>query len=166
MCRLWANVGETWVEQPVWWWMCCCCALLWPAALLHKHNTDSSAVPPGDGDGFLSMAECQYIIKHELDTLRAREETHVPGYTQAKLYPGKSISECPHDKSTHDSISWGLPTSIAWLLTQHFVLLRLCSVLLGNQTTLHAWHYFNNLCIKTLISVKYHVLLCFHNFYT
>uniref|UniRef100_A0A665WNJ9 Anoctamin n=1 Tax=Echeneis naucrates TaxID=173247 RepID=A0A665WNJ9_ECHNA len=42
-------------------------------------------------DSFLSMAECQYIIKHELDTLRARDETHVPGYTEVKLYPGKSI---------------------------------------------------------------------------
>lgn len=51
-------------------------------------------VSPGDGDSFLSMAECQYIIKHELDTLRAKDETHVPGHTQAKLYPGKSISEC------------------------------------------------------------------------
>lgn len=50
-------------------------------------------VPPGDGDGFLSMAECQYIIKHELDTLRAQEETHVPGHSEAKLYPGKSISQ-------------------------------------------------------------------------
>ncbi|XP_061529588.1 anoctamin-10 isoform X2 [Phycodurus eques] len=37
------------------------------------------------------MAECQHIIKHELETLRAQDETHVPGYTQAKLYPGKSI---------------------------------------------------------------------------
>uniref|UniRef100_A0A8C6STT8 Anoctamin n=1 Tax=Neogobius melanostomus TaxID=47308 RepID=A0A8C6STT8_9GOBI len=45
----------------------------------------------GDGDGFLSVAECQYIIKHELDTLRAKDESHVPGHTQAKLYPGKSI---------------------------------------------------------------------------
>uniref|UniRef100_A0AAQ5YPF8 Anoctamin n=1 Tax=Amphiprion ocellaris TaxID=80972 RepID=A0AAQ5YPF8_AMPOC len=45
----------------------------------------------GDGDGFLSMAECQYIIKHELETLRAKDETHVPGHSQAKLYPGKSI---------------------------------------------------------------------------
>uniref|UniRef100_A0AAY4CMB6 Anoctamin n=1 Tax=Denticeps clupeoides TaxID=299321 RepID=A0AAY4CMB6_9TELE len=45
----------------------------------------------GDGDGFLSAAECQYIIKHELDTLRARDEAHVPGYPKAKLYPGKSI---------------------------------------------------------------------------
>ncbi|XP_034029795.1 anoctamin-10 isoform X2 [Thalassophryne amazonica] len=45
----------------------------------------------GDGDGFLSTAECQLIIKHELDTLRAKDETHVPGYTHAKLYPGKSI---------------------------------------------------------------------------
>lgn len=52
------------------------------------------SVLTGDGDGFLSMAECQYIIKHELDTLRAKDETHIPGYTQAKLYPGKSISEC------------------------------------------------------------------------
>ncbi|KAM8846713.1 anoctamin-10 [Synchiropus picturatus] len=45
----------------------------------------------GEGDGFLSMAECQYIIKHELDTLRAKDETHVPGHEEAKLYPGKSI---------------------------------------------------------------------------
>ncbi|XP_028985013.1 anoctamin-10 isoform X2 [Betta splendens] len=45
----------------------------------------------GDGDSFFSVAECQYIIKHELDTLRAKDETHVPGYTQAKLYPGKSL---------------------------------------------------------------------------
>ncbi|XP_061737597.1 anoctamin-10 [Nerophis ophidion] len=45
----------------------------------------------GDGDGFLSMAECQYIIKHELENLRAKNESYVPGYEQAKLYPGKSI---------------------------------------------------------------------------
>uniref|UniRef100_A0A3B3CLU0 Anoctamin n=1 Tax=Oryzias melastigma TaxID=30732 RepID=A0A3B3CLU0_ORYME len=45
----------------------------------------------GSGDGFLSMAECQYIIKHQLEALRAKEETHVPGFSQAKLYPGKSI---------------------------------------------------------------------------
>ncbi|XP_054637506.1 anoctamin-10 [Dunckerocampus dactyliophorus] len=45
----------------------------------------------GDGDGFLSTAECQYIIKHELENLRAKNESHVPGYPQVKLYPGKSI---------------------------------------------------------------------------
>ncbi|XP_044150609.1 anoctamin-10 isoform X1 [Bufo gargarizans] len=45
----------------------------------------------GDGGDFLSMAECQYIIKHELDNLRAQDETNIPGYPQAKLYPGKSI---------------------------------------------------------------------------
>ncbi|XP_052002321.1 anoctamin-10-like [Xyrauchen texanus] len=45
----------------------------------------------GDGDGFLSIAECQYIIKHELDTLRAKSEEHVPGYPKLKLYPGKSV---------------------------------------------------------------------------
>lgn len=52
------------------------------------------SVSPGDGDGFLSTAECQYIIKHELDTLRAQDETHVPGHSQARLYPGKSIGQC------------------------------------------------------------------------
>uniref|UniRef100_A0A3B3Z3P5 Anoctamin n=1 Tax=Poecilia mexicana TaxID=48701 RepID=A0A3B3Z3P5_9TELE len=54
----------------------------------NKHNFKDFQ---GDGDGFLSMAECQYIIKHELETLRAKDETHVPGYSNAKLYPGKSI---------------------------------------------------------------------------
>ncbi|KAM4632897.1 anoctamin-10 [Polymixia lowei] len=54
----------------------------------NKHNFKDFK---GDGDGFLSMAECQYIIKHELDTLRAKEESHVPGYPKVKLYPGKSI---------------------------------------------------------------------------
>ncbi|XP_027872729.1 anoctamin-10 isoform X2 [Xiphophorus couchianus] len=55
---------------------------------VNKHNFKDFQ---GDGDGFLSMAECQYIIKHELETLRAKDETHVPGYSHAKLYPGKSI---------------------------------------------------------------------------
>ncbi len=48
----------------------------------------------GDGEGFLSDAECQYIIKHELDTLRAKNEEHVPGYPKLKLYPGKSVGRC------------------------------------------------------------------------
>ncbi|XP_056376198.1 anoctamin-10 isoform X1 [Hyla sarda] len=45
----------------------------------------------GDGEDFLSIAECQYIIKHEFDNLRAQDETSIPGYPQSKLYPGKSI---------------------------------------------------------------------------
>lgn len=44
-----------------------------------------------DNHDFLSMAECQYIIKHELENLRAKDEKMIPGYPQAKLYPGKSI---------------------------------------------------------------------------
>lgn len=48
----------------------------------------------GDGQAFLSDAECQYIIKHELDTLRAKNEEHVPGYPKLKLYPGKSVGKC------------------------------------------------------------------------
>uniref|UniRef100_A0A672M5L2 Anoctamin n=1 Tax=Sinocyclocheilus grahami TaxID=75366 RepID=A0A672M5L2_SINGR len=44
-----------------------------------------------NGEIFLSDAECQYIIKHELDTLRAKNEEHVPGYPKLKLYPGKSV---------------------------------------------------------------------------
>uniref|UniRef100_A0A8D0H5P5 ANO10 n=1 Tax=Sphenodon punctatus TaxID=8508 RepID=A0A8D0H5P5_SPHPU len=42
---------------------------------------------------FLTMTECQYIIKHELENLRAKDEKMIPGYPQAKLYPGKSISK-------------------------------------------------------------------------
>ncbi|XP_027728090.1 anoctamin-10 isoform X2 [Vombatus ursinus] len=44
-----------------------------------------------DNDDFLTMAECQFIVKHELENLRARDEKMIPGYPQAKLYPGKSI---------------------------------------------------------------------------
>uniref|UniRef100_A0A6I8PJB3 Anoctamin n=1 Tax=Ornithorhynchus anatinus TaxID=9258 RepID=A0A6I8PJB3_ORNAN len=44
-----------------------------------------------NNDDFLTMAECQFIIKHELENLRARDEQMIPGYPQAKLYPGKSI---------------------------------------------------------------------------
>ncbi|KAM6450827.1 anoctamin-10 isoform 1-T3 [Liasis olivaceus] len=44
-----------------------------------------------DNYNFLTMAECQYIIKHELENLRAKDEKMIPGYPQAKLYPGKSI---------------------------------------------------------------------------
>ncbi|XP_060104828.1 anoctamin-10 [Heteronotia binoei] len=44
-----------------------------------------------DNHDFLTMAECQYIIKHELENLRAKDEKMIPGYPQAKLYPGKSI---------------------------------------------------------------------------
>ncbi|XP_036395746.1 anoctamin-10 [Megalops cyprinoides] len=54
-------------------------------------NKDNFRDFHGDGDGFLSMAECQYIVKHGLDILRAKDETHIPGYPQVKLYPGKSI---------------------------------------------------------------------------
>ncbi|KAG8139257.1 hypothetical protein E2320_002044, partial [Naja naja] len=40
---------------------------------------------------FKDFAECQYIVKHELENLRAKNEKMIPGYPQAKLYPGKSI---------------------------------------------------------------------------
>lgn len=46
-----------------------------------------------DNHDFLTMAECQYIIKHELENLRAKDEKMIPGCPQAKLYPGKSISK-------------------------------------------------------------------------
>nr|XP_044992799.1 anoctamin-10 [Jaculus jaculus]XP_044992800.1 anoctamin-10 [Jaculus jaculus] len=44
-----------------------------------------------DNDDFLTMAECQFIIKHELENLRARDEKMIPGYPHVKLYPGKSL---------------------------------------------------------------------------
>lgn len=54
-------------------------------------NRESFKDFEGDGQAFLSDAECQYIIKHELDTLRAKNEEYVPGYPKLKLYPGKSV---------------------------------------------------------------------------
>ncbi|XP_076826262.1 anoctamin-10-like [Brachyhypopomus gauderio] len=46
----------------------------------------------GDGDSFLNTAERQYILKHELDMLRAKEkEDYVPGNSEVKLYSGESI---------------------------------------------------------------------------
>lgn len=59
----------------------------------------------GDGDGFLSVAECQYIIKHELDTLRAKDETHVPGYPKLRLYPGKSVSKLTRKRAFTPTLS-------------------------------------------------------------
>lgn len=44
-----------------------------------------------NNDDFLTMAECQFIIKHELENLRARDEKTIPGHHQTKLYPGKSL---------------------------------------------------------------------------
>lgn len=44
-----------------------------------------------NNDDFLSMAERQFIIRYELENLRAREEKMIPGYPKAKLYPGKSL---------------------------------------------------------------------------
>ncbi|KAJ1101739.1 hypothetical protein NDU88_006803, partial [Pleurodeles waltl] len=44
-----------------------------------------------DNDDFLTMTECQYIIKRELENLRAKDEQAVPGHAKSKLYPGKSI---------------------------------------------------------------------------
>ncbi|XP_078473623.1 anoctamin-10 [Lampetra fluviatilis] len=44
-----------------------------------------------DNVAFLTMAEQQYIVKHALNNLRAKEEISIPGYSDIKLYPGKSV---------------------------------------------------------------------------
>ncbi|KAK3598896.1 hypothetical protein CHS0354_036204 [Potamilus streckersoni] len=45
-----------------------------------------------DLDNFLTVAEKQKIILHELEALRAGEEDgNIPGYEAIKLYPGKSL---------------------------------------------------------------------------
>ena len=65
------------------------------------------------------MAECQYIVKHELDSLRAKSETHIPGYEKAKLYPGKSISESPQPFKVDGLMTWPdcccLPATCNWV---------------------------------------------------
>jgi predicted metallopeptidase len=45
-----------------------------------------------DLDNFLTMAEKQKIILHEIEAVRATEEDpHIPGYESIKLYAGKSV---------------------------------------------------------------------------
>lgn len=69
----------------------------------------------GDGDGFLSMAECQYIIKHGLDNLRAKDEAHVPGYPKMKLYPGKSVSKYSNDPVTSATLKHCVHSHQTWV---------------------------------------------------
>ncbi len=46
-----------------------------------------------DLESFLTMAEKQKVIKHELEAVRALEgDTHVPGCPDVKLYKGEAIS--------------------------------------------------------------------------
>ena len=50
-------------------------------------------------DNFITDCESLYIIKAELDSLRAlHDESHIPGHPKVRLYPGKSIckSETPN----------------------------------------------------------------------
>lgn len=48
----------------------------------------------GDLGSFLTTAEKQKIILHELQGMRAVASDHnIPGYEKAKLYPGNSIGE-------------------------------------------------------------------------
>ncbi|XP_064410977.1 anoctamin-10 isoform X2 [Latimeria chalumnae] len=81
-----------------------------------------------DNEDFLTMAERQYIIKQELEHLRAKDETMIPGHPQAKLYPGKSIlrrlKSCGilvqiyplHDKEQLKKLchSWYYQKKLAW----------------------------------------------------
>ena len=45
-------------------------------------------------DSFLTMAEKQQLILHELEGMRATgSDEHVPGYEFVKLYSGRTIGE-------------------------------------------------------------------------
>ena len=47
-----------------------------------------------DADNFLTMAEKQQLLLHELEAIRATEsDEHVPGYEFVKLYSGRTIGE-------------------------------------------------------------------------
>lgn len=47
-----------------------------------------------DVDSFLTTAEKQKLILHEMEAVRASdEEDHIPGYDKIKLWTGKSICE-------------------------------------------------------------------------
>jgi anoctamin-10 len=43
-------------------------------------------------DDLLTTAEKQYIVRHELENIRAlRNDLHIPGYPAFQLYEGQSI---------------------------------------------------------------------------
>ena len=45
-------------------------------------------------DDLLTTAERQYIVRHELENIRAqKEEDQVPGYPDCRLYEGQSIGK-------------------------------------------------------------------------
>jgi anoctamin-10 len=45
-------------------------------------------------DDLLTTAEKQYIVRHELENIRAlADELHVPGYPALRLYEGQSIGK-------------------------------------------------------------------------
>ena len=42
---------------------------------------------------FLTMADKQRLIQHELESIRATDmDTYIPGYPKIKLYKGEAIS--------------------------------------------------------------------------
>ena len=63
-----------------------------------------------DVDSFLTTAEKQKLILHEMEAVRASdEEGHIPGYDKIKLWTGKSIRK---DRGfDHGRGWWGISQS-------------------------------------------------------
>ncbi|XP_069460048.1 anoctamin-10-like [Ambystoma mexicanum] len=43
---------------------------------------------------FLTLAERQFLVKHEADGVRVQDEKCIPGYPKLRLYPGQPIVRC------------------------------------------------------------------------
>lgn len=79
--------------------------------------SDESEFVDYQDDNFIADCEGLYIIKTELDSLRATDEDHIPGHPDIPLYPGKSILRkmkssklittilCLHDATRLDKLS-------------------------------------------------------------
>ncbi|KAG2464986.1 ANO10 protein, partial [Polypterus senegalus] len=102
-------------------------------------------------DDFLSMAECQYIIKHELDSLRAKSETMIPGYPQISLYPGKSIHAIRH--------YFGETISIYFGFLEYFTFALLPMAFIGVPYYLFAWEDYDKYVLFATINLLWSTVI-------
>ncbi|KAJ1081778.1 hypothetical protein NDU88_001953 [Pleurodeles waltl] len=59
-----------------------------------SYNNRASFPNAEKTEEFLTLAERQFLVKHEADSIRVRDEEYVPGYPKLRLYPGQPIVRC------------------------------------------------------------------------
>ncbi|XP_043937167.1 anoctamin-10-like isoform X2 [Protopterus annectens] len=59
--------------------------------MVFSYNDRANFTDADDVEKFLTLSERQYLVKHELDSVKATNDTHIPGYPMIKLCEGASI---------------------------------------------------------------------------